>query len=42
MYISEKSVEAAFSAQSGNFVGLRTWLEPSLGGAKAVWVEESD
>ena len=33
MYISEKSVEAAFSAQPGDFVGLRTGLEPSLGGA---------
>ena len=45
MYISEKSVEAAFSAKSVNCNGLRTGLEPSLGGAlreKAVWVDESD
>ena len=45
MYISEKSVEVAFSAKSGNCNGLRTGLEPSLGGAlreKAVWVDESD
>ena len=45
MYISEKSVEAAFLPQLGNCVGLRTGLEPSLGGVlreKAVWVEESD
>ncbi|MCB4428186.1 ferredoxin [Synechococcus sp. MU1643] len=44
MYISEKSVKAAFSAKSGNCHG-RTGLEPSLGGAlreKAVWVDESD
>ena len=41
MYISEKSVEAAFSAKSGNCSGLRTGLEPSLGGVlrdKAVWM----
>ena len=45
MYISEKSVKAAFSAKSGSCNGLRTGLEPSLGGAlreKAVWVDESD
>ena len=45
MYISEKSVGAAFSAKSGICSGLRTGLEPSLGGAlreKAVWVDESD
>ena len=33
MYISEKSVEVAFSAKLGNCNGLRTGLEPSLGGA---------
>ena len=41
MYISEKSVGAAFSAKSGNCSGLRTGLEPSLGGVlreKAVWL----
>ena len=45
MYISEKSVKTAFSAKSGICNGLRTGLEPSLGGAlreKAVWVDESD
>ena len=45
MYISEKSVKAAFAAKSVNCPGLRTGLEPSLGGAlreKAVWVDESD
>ena len=45
MSISEKSVEVAFSAISGNWSGLRTGLEPSLGRAlreKAVWVDESD
>ena len=45
MFISEKSVEAAFSAKSLNCSGLRTGLKPSLGGVlreKAVWVDESD
>ena len=45
MYISDKSVEAAFSGKPVNCNGLRTGLEPSLGGAlreKAVWVDESD
>ena len=45
MYLPDKSVEAAFLVHSRNFLGLRTGLEPSLGGvlrAKAVWVEESD
>lgn len=45
MYSTENPVVAAFSAHSTNLVGLRTGLEPSLGGLlreKAVWVEESD
>ena len=45
MHLPEKSVEAAFSAHSRNFLGLRTGLEPFLGGVlreKAVWVEKSD
>ena len=45
MYISEKSVDAAFSAKSCNCIAFRTGREPSLGGAlreKAVWVDESD
>ena len=45
MYISEKSVDAAFSAKSCNCIAFRTGLEPSLGGVlreKAVWVDESD
>ena len=45
MSIWEKSVEAAFSAKSGKCLGLRTGLEPFLGGVlreKAVWVDESD
>ena len=45
MYPLEHTVEAAFSAHSTKFLGLRTGLEPSLGGVlseKAVWVEESD
>ena len=44
MYISEKSVEVAFSAKSGNCNGLRTGLEPSLGGVlseKVVWVDDA-
>ena len=45
MYLPEKSVEAAFSAHSRSFLGLRTGLEPSVGGVlrkKAVCVEESN
>ena len=44
MYISEKSVDAAFSAKSSNCIAFRTGREPSLGGAlreKAVWGDES-
>ena len=33
MYISEKSVDAAFSAKSCNCIAFRTGREPSLGGA---------
>ena len=45
MCISERSVEAAFSAHSINVVGLRTGLKASWGGVlreKTVWVEDSD
>ena len=45
MYISEKSVDAAFSAKSCYCIAFRTGREPSLGGVlreKAVWVDESD
>ena len=45
MYISEESVDAAFSAKSCDCIASRTCREPSLGGVlreKAVWVDESD
>ena len=45
MYISEKSVGAAFSAKSSNCIAFRTGREPSLGGVlreTVVWVDEFD